>query len=156
MYWDKHNNHNDNSNQPKDFNDICNQLKMQLFNKEEFIMMRFTSLLEAAELAKSLATDWRFAYSSERYDVKGLLTLAQTSDSEDPIDEGCYYVVSASGAIGYCDYNNDIDWLFISDSSVETDLPSTYQLFSKGNFCSKCGNSIMPSNKFCGNCGNAL
>ncbi|MFA6697510.1 MAG: zinc-ribbon domain-containing protein [Eubacteriales bacterium] len=46
--------------------------------------------------------------------------------------------------------------MFISDSSVETDLPSTYQLFSKGNFCSKCGNSIMPSNKFCGNCGNAL
>jgi len=42
VYWDKHNNHNDNSNQPKDFNDICNQLKMQLFNKEEFIMMRFT------------------------------------------------------------------------------------------------------------------
>jgi len=57
-------------------------------------MKRFYTLLEAAEFATTLCKSWSFATADERYDAEGLLVLAETSDSEDPIDEGSFYVVS--------------------------------------------------------------
>ena len=63
-------------------------------------MERFDTMLEAAEFAATRCGGWSFATSNDRYDVKGLLVLAKTSDSEDPIDEDSFYVVSPAGAIG--------------------------------------------------------
>ena len=65
-------------------------------------MKRFDSLLEAAEFAATLCKSWSFAIADERYDTKHLLALAETSDSEDPIDEDSFFVVSTTGAIGLC------------------------------------------------------
>ena len=68
-------------------------------------------MLEAAEFAATLCRSWSFATSNDRYDVKGLLVLAETSDSEDPIDEDNFYVVSPAGAIGLCEDGEGIEWL---------------------------------------------
>jgi hypothetical protein len=76
------------------------------------VMERFDTLLEAAEFAATLCRSWSFATADERYDAEGLLSLAEISDSEDPIDEDSFYVVSLSGAIGLCVDGEDIDWLF--------------------------------------------
>jgi ribosomal protein L40E len=119
-------------------------------------MERFDTLLEAAELAVTLATGWRFATSDERYDAKGLLVLAEMSDSENPIDEDSFYVVSPAGAIGLCEDGEDIDWLFLSDAAPNEELPLIYQAAAQVNFCSQCGLGVAPGARFCGKCGNKL
>ena len=117
-------------------------------------MERFDTLLEAAEFSATGCTSWSFATSNDRYDVKGLLVLAETSDSEDPIDEDSFYVVSPAGAIGLCEDGEDIDWLFLTDSSE--DLPATYQVDPQINFCPKCGASVNAGARFCGKCSGKL
>ena len=117
-------------------------------------MERFDTLLEAAEFSATRCTSWSFAISNDRYDVKGLLVLAETSDSEDPIDEDSFYVVSPAGAIGLCEDGEDIDWLFLTDSSE--DLPATYQVDPQINFCPKCGASVNAGARFCGKCSGKL
>lgn len=59
-------------------------------------MKRFNTMLEAAEFAATFCKSWSFA----------------TSNSENPADEDSFYVVSPSGAIGFCVDGKDIDWLF--------------------------------------------
>jgi len=117
-------------------------------------MERFNTLLEAAKFATTLCKSWSFVTSNDRYDVNGLLVLAETSDSEDPIDEDSFYVVSPAGAIGLCDDGEDIDWLFLSDAAPNEDLPLTYT--PQIRFCTKCGTPVIPGARFCGKCGNAL
>ena len=119
-------------------------------------MERFDTMLEAAELAATRCTSWRFATSNDRYHVKGLLVLAETSDSEDPIDEDSFFVVSPAGAIGLCENEEDIDWLFLSDNAPNEDLQLSYQDVPQVKFCSKCGSSVVPGARFCGQCGTAL
>ncbi|MGI6404341.1 MAG: zinc ribbon domain-containing protein [Oscillospiraceae bacterium] len=119
-------------------------------------MERFDTLLAAAEFAATRCKNWSFATSDERYDVKGLLVLAETSDSEDPIDEDNFYVVSPAGAIGLCEYGEDIDWLFLSDAAPNEDLPLTYQAVPQVKFCTKCGLGVVPGARFCKKCGNRL
>ena len=119
-------------------------------------MERFDTLLEAAELAVTLATGWRFATSDERYDAKGLLVLAEMSDSENPIDEDSFYVVSPAGAIGLCADGEDIDWLFLSDAAPNEDLPLAYQVAAQVKFCPKCGFGVASGARFCEKCGNKL
>ncbi len=119
-------------------------------------MERFDTLLEAAEFSVTRCTSWSFATSNDRYDVKGLLVLAELSDSEDPIDEDSFYVVSSAGAIGLCNDGEDIDWLFLSDAAPNEDLPLTYQAEPQIKFCSKCGSSAVLGARFCGKCGTAL
>jgi hypothetical protein len=119
-------------------------------------MERFDALLPAAEFAATRCKRWKFANSDETYDVDGLLVLADTADSEDPIDEDCFYVVSPGGAIGLCNYGEDIDWLFLPDSGIDEDLPAAYQSKPQVNFCPKCGKSVVPGARFCGQCGAAL
>ena len=87
---------------------------------------------------------WSFAASDEKYDVK-LTSHCRVSDSEDPIDEDCFYVVTPSGAIGYCDYGEDIDWLFLSDAAPNEDLPLTYQAAPQKCFCTECGAPSSPA-----------
>lgn len=122
-------------------------------------MERFDTLLEAAEFSATRCTSctsWSFATSNDRYDVKGLLVLAETSDSEDPIDEDSFYVVSPAGAIGLCNDGEDIDWLFLSYAAPNEDLPLTYQAEPQIKFCSKCGFGAVLGARFCGQCGTAL
>ena len=119
-------------------------------------MERFDTMLEAAEFAATRCGGWSFATSNDRYDVKGLLVLAETSDSEDPIDEDSFYVVSPAGAIGLCNDGEDIDWLFLSDAAPNEDLPLTYQAEPQINFCPKCGSGVVSGAHFCGKCGNRL
>lgn len=119
-------------------------------------MERFDTMLEAAEFATTLCGSFHFATSNDRYDAKGLLALAETSDSENPIDEDSFYVVSPAGAIGLCEDGEDIDWLFLTDSGIEANLPTTYQLDPQINFCPKCGFGVVPGARFCGQCGIAL
>jgi ribosomal protein S27AE len=119
-------------------------------------MERFDTMLEAAELAATLCGSWSFATSNDRYDVKGLLVLAETSDSEDPIDENDFYVVSPSGAIGICEDGGDIFWLFFSEKALDEDLPLTYQVNPQINFCPKCGTPTVPNARFCTQCGTDL
>jgi ribosomal protein L40E len=116
-------------------------------------MDKFITMLEAAEFAATLCGSWSFATSNDRYDVKGLLVLAETSDSEAPIDEDSFYVVSPAGAIGLCEDGEDIDWLFLSANAPNEDLPATYQVDSQINFCPKCGAPAVPGARFCGKCG---
>ena len=119
-------------------------------------MDKFITMLEAAEFAAAFCGSWSFATSNDRYDVKGLLVLAETSDSEDPIDEDSFYVVSPAGAIGLCEDGEDIDWLFLSNNAPNEDLPLTYQAAPQIRFCSKCGVPVVPAARFCGKCGNRL
>ena len=119
-------------------------------------MERFDTMLEAAELAVTRCTSWHFVTADDRYDVKGLLVLAETSDSEEPIDEDSFYVVSPAGAIGLCEDGEDIDWLFLSDNAPNEDLPLTYQAEPQIKFCPNCGAPVIPGARFCGKCGNRL
>ena len=116
-------------------------------------MERFDTLLEAAEFSATRCTSWSFATSNDRYDVKGLLVLAETSDSEDPIDEDSFYVVSPAGAIGLCEDGEDIDWLFLSDNAPNEDLTLTYGSVPQMKFCPKCGLPVVSGSQFCGKCG---
>jgi hypothetical protein len=116
-------------------------------------MKQFTTLLEAAEFAVTLATGWHFATADERYEKTSLLALAETSDSENPIDEDSFYVMSPAGAIGLCEDGEDIDWLFLSVAALNEDLPARYQAPPQINFCPKCGAPAVPGTHFCGQCG---
>jgi ribosomal protein L40E len=119
-------------------------------------MERFDTLLEAAEFAATLCKSWSFAIADDRYNAEGLLALAEISDSEDPIDEDSFYVVSPTGAIGLCEDGEDIDWLFLSDAAPNEDLPLTYEAIPQMKFCPKCGAPVGPGARFCGKCGIAL
>jgi hypothetical protein len=119
-------------------------------------MEQFNTMLEAAECAATRCGNFRFATSNDRYDAKGLLVLAETSDSENPADEDSFYVVSPGGAIGFCEDGEDIDWLFISVAAPNEDLPARYQADPQINFCPKCRNRVVPGARFCGKCGIAL
>ena len=119
-------------------------------------MEQFNTLLEAAECAVTRCNSWSFATSNDRYDVKGLLVLAETSDSENPIDEDSFYVVSPAGAIGLWEDGEDVDWLFLTGSITDEDLPTTLQTASQIKFCFKCGKEVIPDARFCGACGAKL
>ena len=119
-------------------------------------MERFDTMLKAAEFAATQCKSWSFATSSDRYDINGLLVLAKTCDSENPIDEDSFYVVSPAGAIGLCNDGEDIDWLFLTDSSEDEDLLASYQVDPQINFCPKCGSGVVSGARFCGKCGNRL
>lgn len=119
-------------------------------------MKKFDALLDAAEFAATVCKSWSFATSDERYDVKNLLAIAETSDGEDPIDEDSFYVVSPGGAIGFCRYGGDIDWLFLSDAAPDEDLPAVYHAEPQNRFCTACGAPAEPDARFCIKCGKAL
>lgn len=119
-------------------------------------MERFDTLVTAAKFAATRSNSWSFATSDERYDTKGLLGLAEVSDDENPIDEDSFYVVSPAGTIGLCEDSEDIDWLFLTVSGIDENLPTIYQADPQINFCPKCGSGVVPGARFCGKCGNKL
>ena len=119
-------------------------------------MERFNTMQEAAELATTRCRGWSFAMSKDRYDATGLLALAEMSDSEDPIDEDSFYVVSPTGAIGLCNDGEDIDWLFLSDNTPNEELPLTYQAVPQIKFCPNCGSPVVSGARFCEKCGKRI
>lgn len=119
-------------------------------------MKKFNTLLDAAKMASTLYTGWRFAYSDEEYDIEGLLDIASVHDSENPIDEDSFYVVSLGGAIGLCQDSDDIDWLFIQTPDTKENLPGTYSQPTGAKFCFNCGKPVSPGANFCMSCGTRL
>lgn len=119
-------------------------------------MDRFNTLLEAGEFASARCMAWEFADSDEKYDIEGLLGIAEVHDEENPADEDSFYVVSLSGAIGICEDGATIDWLFLPLGAVKVDLPTAMQVVTQKNFCAKCGSRVNPGTNFCGQCGGRL
>lgn len=120
-------------------------------------MKQFDTLADAAEYAASLCTNWLFAYSNnERYDRNTLEETASIHDQEAPIDEGSFYVVAQSGAIGLCEDGEDIDWLFLSSFDVNEALPEKFTSNTQIKFCPTCGTKVAPGYRFCVKCGNRL
>ncbi|NLO48029.1 MAG: zinc-ribbon domain-containing protein [Clostridiales bacterium] len=119
-------------------------------------MKQFDCLYEAAKSAATLSARWRFATSDEQYDTVSLLSIAETSDAENPTDEDSYYVVSPGGAIGFCENGEEIDWLFLPDSGTAEPLPGTVEAAPQIKYCPKCGSGIIPGAHFCGKCGARL
>lgn len=119
-------------------------------------MERFGSLAEAAQLAMTRCTGWKFSTSDETYDPASLASIAETHDAENPADEDSFYLVSPEGAIGLAeDSDAAIDWLFLPLNTPGLDLPSTDKP-SSSRFCSRCGAPTAPGARFCGRCGNKL
>lgn len=120
-------------------------------------MNRFNTMLAAAEFAITLCNKWSFAYSNEDvYDRGKLFNIAEIHDTENPVDEDSFYLVSSGGAIGLCEDEENIDWLFLSNSGMDENLPATLPTAPKVNFCPKCGSGVLPGARFCGNCGKGL
>ncbi len=82
--------------------------------------------------------------------------MAKIHDEENPADEDSFYVVSLAGSIGYCEDGEDIDWLFLADSSGKEDLPITFETVPQKKYCSNCGFAIVPGVRFCSKCGGQL
>lgn len=116
-------------------------------------MRKFNSLYQAASLASTLSKGWSFSTSDERYDTESLLTISEVHDSENPADEDSFYLVSNDGSIGFCDDEEHIDWLFISDLCDLDNLPESYTSIPQVNFCSNCGTPVVDGANFCGSCG---
>lgn len=119
-------------------------------------MEKFNTMLKAAECAVTRCNSWSFANSDEKYYKKSLIGIAEVSDAENPADEDSFYVVSPGGAIGFCEDGEVIDWLFLTGSNEDEDLPAAYQTGPQINFCPKCGNSDTSGARFCGDCGAKL
>lgn len=119
-------------------------------------MKQFESMLQAAEYATTIAAGWSFANTSETYVKDSLLTLAETSDNENPADEDSLFVVTGGGSIGLCEDEEDIDWLFIADNEKDAALPDSFNDSAQTNFCSQCGHRVTPGANFCDACGASL
>lgn len=116
---------------------------------------RYTTLSEAAEIAITRCSRWRFATSDEQYDCDNLQAIAQVHDEETCADEDSFYVVSLGGAIGFSEDGESIDWLFLPLNCTE-ELPLSFEPETVVNFCAKCGDRVTPGARFCKTCGAKL
>lgn len=116
---------------------------------------RYSTLSEAAEIAVSRCSKWRFATADEFYDSASLQGIAQVHDEEACGDEDSFYVVSPGGAIGFSEDGETIDWLFLPLDCAE-ELPFEVASETVSNFCAQCGNHVTPGALFCGACGAKL
>ena len=116
-------------------------------------MNKFASLSEAAEYAVTRCNGWRFAYSEEAYNHGSLLGIAEIHDEENPADDDSFYLVSPSGAIGFSEDGESIDWLFLSLNNLDEDLPDSAAMHGAANFCPQCGSPLTPQGRFCESCG---
>jgi hypothetical protein len=120
-------------------------------------MKKFTALYDASQYAKELCSAWKFASANEFYDSISLPEIAKIHDEESVGDEDSFYVVSDSGAIGYClDSDTDIDWLFLCRKNIDEILPLKYSEALNKRFCTNCGRQVNPDARFCTGCGNRL
>lgn len=120
-------------------------------------MRQFNTLTEAVKLASTGAGRWRDAYGDHKiYDQATLAGIAEVNDEENPADEDTLYVVSRGGTIGICSDGEEINWLFLTDSSEDAELPLTIAAAPQGGFCSQCGAAVVSGARFCGKCGQRL
>jgi len=118
---------------------------------------RYSSLYEAVKVASTHCDSWRFAMSDELYNTASLQGMAQMHDAENPADEDCFYIVSSSGAIGFIEDGETIEWLFLPLNQTENEkLPLKINTETQMNFCAKCGGSIISGAHYCGSCGAKL
>ncbi len=124
-------------------------------------MKKFGTMEEAVEYAATCCVSWTDATSADnRYNADEMAGLAEIEDSENPLDEdedeGSFFAVSPTGAIGISDDGGDINWLFISDNAPNEDFPSQFTAAPQAKFCSKCGTPVVPGTRFCAKCGEQL
>ncbi len=119
-------------------------------------MEKFEFMLQAAMHAVNICKKWSFVDSSENYDAQELLDLAKENDNQYLVDEGDFYVVSDTGAIGLCMDGGRIDWMIIPEKTQVKDLPPRYQAASQNSFCPHCGAAVRPDSRFCSKCGGKL
>lgn len=76
------------------------------------------TLTEAAKIAGTLCTQWKFQDDTDdMYDLKSLTGMAKCGDDDyflDEDDEDEYYIVTEEGAIGETDDGGEsINWLYL-------------------------------------------
>ncbi len=120
-------------------------------------MRQFNTLTEAVKLASTGAGRWRDAYGDHKiYDQATLAGIAEVNDEENPADEETLYVVSRGGTIGICSDGEEIDWIFLTDSLKDADLPLTIAVAPQAECCPRCGAAVVSGDRFCGKCGERL
>jgi len=121
------------------------------------MMKKFATLYEASNYAVTLCSAWKFSTSNEFYDTSSLQETAKIHDKESMDDEDSFYVVSDSGAIGFCiDSDTDIDWYFIRRDNPDEDLPNRYIENNMQRYCTNCGKPAKSDARFCIACGQRL
>lgn len=101
------------------------------------------------------------------FDVEAMLSLLKAVETK-TLPKDHYFAVSIEGAIGIANgYEFDIDWLFypVLDEKVrqkyieafnrriKESAPGAQLQRQTNNFCSYCGNQLLPGAKFCSSCG---
>lgn len=129
-------------------------------------MMKYPNLSEAVKQAINLCDKWRFMYADELYDTDSFPGIAQVYDEDSLADEDSYYVVAPSGAIGFIEEGDAIEWLFLNADKQKEVLPSTIGEMQRGEpsrdiakdaeFCTHCGAIIEADSVFCEKCGEKI
>lgn len=111
----------------------------------------FYSLYDAGEYAALITNQWQDS-DDDLYNKEDLLSLCETADDEDPLDEDdeeCYYIVTDLGAIGITyDARKKIIWMFTPTHKVINNVPAS--------FCENCGSPVEKGANFCEKCGYKL
>ncbi len=92
---------------------------MQFFSEESMAAAidsgQYPYMLQAVLVATTLCKAWRADdETGEPYSVMELAEYARECDSEGPLTDGMYYVVTREGAIGLCPGQEWLtEWLFV-------------------------------------------
>ena len=116
---------------------------------------KFYGAEDAAEYAASLCSEWQT--DEEIWDADTLIGVAETADSEGPLDEELdpevCYVVDEYGAFGITnDDGETVDWV-----ATPTHTPQDVTGEAPGKrFCPFCGAEVGDGWGFCQSCGHKL
>lgn len=92
---------------------------MEIFSKERMAAAidsgQYPYMLQAVLVAVNLCKAWRADdETQEPYSVQQLAEYARLCDSQAPLVEGQYYIVTREGAIGLCPGQEwETEWLFV-------------------------------------------
>lgn len=92
---------------------------MNIFSEESMAAAidsgQYTYMMQAVLVAVNLCKAWRADdETQEPYSVQQLAEYARLCDSQAPLVEGQYYIVTREGAIGLCPGQEwETEWLFV-------------------------------------------
>ena len=92
---------------------------MSIFSEESMAAAidsgQYTYMMQAVLVAVNLCKAWRADdETQEPYNVQQLAEYARLCDSQAPLVEGQYYIVTREGAIGLCPGQEwETEWLFV-------------------------------------------
>jgi hypothetical protein len=92
---------------------------MSIFSEESMAAAidsgQYTYMMQAVLVAVNLCKAWRADdETQEPYSVQQLAEYARLCDSQAPLVEGQYYIVTREGAIGLCPGQEwETEWLFV-------------------------------------------